>query len=119
MYGGRVMRGRRAGSGVGKYIQCREPKTWQQKVQLYYDYYSIYDLHSLNNLLGPVLTWWERGENAYHHSYGSAGLHMWPVLLLVSYIPPPLWRVHPVGQPAHPPLSLGVPLHHTGHPCLA
>ena len=36
VYGGGVMPGWRAGLGVGKYtVQCREPKTGHQKVQLY------------------------------------------------------------------------------------
>ena len=34
VYGGGVMPGRRAGSGVGKYNSDREPKTGQQKDQL-------------------------------------------------------------------------------------
>ena len=36
MYGGVVIQGRRAGSGVDKNF-CREPKKGQQKVQLYYE----------------------------------------------------------------------------------
>ena len=37
MDGGGVKLGRRAGSRVGKYIQCQEPKTRQQKVQICYE----------------------------------------------------------------------------------
>ena len=39
MFGDGVMPGRQAGSGFWQvlYIQCQEPKTWQQKVQLYHE----------------------------------------------------------------------------------
>ena len=37
VYSGRVMPDQRAGTFVGKYIQRRELKTGQQKVQLYYE----------------------------------------------------------------------------------
>ena len=56
------MPGRRAGSGVGKYIlysvQCREPKTGQQKVQLssktkHFSHLGMINLLSTRTLLIP------------------------------------------------------------------